>query len=86
MGCLIDAALELNIVERKGSWYSFHDRNFAQGKFNASQVLKQDEAMAGEIAAAVKAALSGNTEAVSSLIKTESSAEEEEMEILSELE
>jgi len=86
MGCLIDAALELNIVERKGSWYSFHDRNFAQGKFNASQVLKQDEAMAGEIAAAVKAALSGNTEAVSSLIKTESSAEEEEIEILSELE
>lgn len=86
MGCLVDAALELKVIERKGSWYSFRDKNFAQGKFNASQVLKGDAVMTKEITKAVQDALKGNKDAVESLVKTEASTEEDEMEVISELE
>ena len=30
LGCMLDAANELDIVVRKGSWYSYKDSNFAQ--------------------------------------------------------
>merc|ERR1712127_200181 len=31
LGCLIDAAVEQNVIVRKGSWYSWKNENFAQG-------------------------------------------------------
>lgn len=46
MGCLLDAALESGVVQRKGSWYSYQDSNFAQGRYNASIYLKGDKAVA----------------------------------------
>jgi len=62
MGCLIDAALELGVVERKGSWYAFEGKNFSQGRFNAAELLKNDVDFAESIATAVKNAMSSNTE------------------------
>mmetsp|Transcript_29608 Transcript_29608/g.45223 ORF Transcript_29608/g.45223 Transcript_29608/m.45223 type:complete len:446 (-) Transcript_29608:256-1593(-) len=62
MGCVVDAALELGIIVRKGSWYSFKDENFAQGKFNAAEYLKEHSDLADEIADAVQNALSDHAE------------------------
>jgi len=60
MGCLVDAALELDIIERKGSWYSFDNKNFAQGKQNAVEYLKSNSEFAEKITSTVKHILSNN--------------------------
>ena len=46
---MLDAANELDIVVRKGSWYSYKDSNFAQGKVRACEALKNDPEMRAEI-------------------------------------
>lgn len=58
MGCTLDAALDLNIVERKGSWYAYKNSNLAQGRQNVVDLLKKDDAMAAQLEAEVRLALS----------------------------
>lgn len=58
MGCLIDAALDFNVIEKKGSWYAFNGINFAQGKYNAADHLKQNLSLADKIASEVQKSLS----------------------------
>eukprot|EP00986_Skeletonema_menzelii_P002710 scaffold761_cov137-Skeletonema_menzelii.AAC.4 len=57
MGCLIDAALDLGVVQRKGSWYSYEGANFAQGRVNASLYLKDHRDVAVGMDRAVREAL-----------------------------
>ena len=57
-GCLVDAAVECDVVVRKGSWYSYADTNFAQGRFNAAEVLREDAELAKRIDNDVRAAMS----------------------------
>ncbi len=78
MGCLIDAALELGIVVRKGSWYSFEDNNFAQGRYNAAEYLKKDVELADKIASAVQSKLSSNSDEFEAVVKTEIDSDETE--------
>ena len=56
-GCLLDAALDLNVVERKGSWYSYEDSNFAQGRVNASIFLKNNRDIAKRMENEVREAM-----------------------------
>ncbi|KAL3902843.1 MAG: hypothetical protein SGARI_005652, partial [Bacillariaceae sp.] len=42
-GCTLDAALDLDIVERRGSWYAYNGQQLAQGRHNAVEFLKTDE-------------------------------------------
>lgn len=58
MGCLLDAAVECDVVVRKGSWYSYADTNFAQGRLNGVEVLKEDADLAKRIENDVRAAMS----------------------------
>ncbi len=39
---LLDAAEMMGVVTRKGSWYSYDGTNFAQGRLNAVDYLKND--------------------------------------------
>ena len=66
MGCMLDAAQELNVVERKGSWYAYKGTNIAQGRLNAVDLLKNDPDLAAEIETEVRLALSniGNSGSV----------------------
>lgn len=57
MGCLLDAALDLDVVQRRGSWYSYQDSNFAQGRMNASVYLKENMAVAKKMESEVREAL-----------------------------
>jgi len=57
MGCLLDAALDLDVVQRKGSWYSYKDSNFAQGRLNAGVYLKGNRATAKMMEEEVREAL-----------------------------
>ena len=54
MGSLLDAALDLGVVQRKGSWYSYQDTNFAQGRLNASVYLKENKDVAKNMEAELR--------------------------------
>lgn len=58
MGCMLDAADELNVVQRKGSWYAYKGNNMAQGRLKVIELLKTDLALAAEFEADVRLALS----------------------------
>ncbi|GMH75321.1 hypothetical protein TrST_g7978 [Triparma strigata] len=57
LGCMLDAAADFDIVVRKGSWYSYKDTNFAQGKVRACAALEENPEMREEIEAQVREAL-----------------------------
>jgi len=46
---LIDAALETGIIKKSGSWFSYKDKNLAQGKESLRKVLKEDTRLKEEI-------------------------------------
>jgi recombination protein RecA len=81
MGTMIDAALELEILVRKGSWYSFEDLNFAQGKYNAAEYLKNDIDLANKIAAAVQEKLNSSEDDLEAVVTTEIEEEDDEVAI-----
>lgn len=58
MGSTLDAALDLDIVERRGSWYAYKGNNLAQGRLKAVELLKTDENLASQLEAEVRLALS----------------------------
>ncbi len=54
-GSVIDAALARGIVEKRGSWLSFGDRQLAQGSLGAIEYLKAHPEVAEAIVAEIKA-------------------------------
>ena len=55
-GSVLDAALARGIVEKRGSWLAYGERQLAQGTLAAIDYLKANAAVADEIAEKVKAA------------------------------
>ncbi|NOZ72475.1 MAG: recombinase RecA [Chloroflexi bacterium] len=53
-GALIDLASEMDIVEKRGSFYSFEGMRLAQGRENAKQFLKENPDLADRIEALVR--------------------------------
>jgi recombination protein RecA len=58
MGCTLDAALELGVVERRGSWYAYKGNNLAQGRLKAVELLKEKPELAQQLETEVRLALS----------------------------
>jgi len=48
-GDVLDFAVEMDIVEKRGSFYQYKDLRLAQGRENAKEVLKADPALLREI-------------------------------------
>ncbi|GGE64971.1 recombinase RecA [Priestia taiwanensis] len=42
-GEILDIGSELDIVQKSGSWYSYHEERLGQGRENAKQFLKENE-------------------------------------------
>jgi len=57
-GCIFDAAMDLGVIERKGSWYSYSGSNVAQGRQNVIGLMKQDAKFAAALDSDVRSALS----------------------------
>ena len=53
-GSVLDAALARGIVEKRGSWLAYGDRQLAQGSLAAIAYLKENPALTEEIVAKVK--------------------------------
>lgn len=57
VGSLIDLAQEFDIIQKRGSWFSYDGNQLAQGRDATKTVLKEDEALYKEIEDKVKAKL-----------------------------
>ncbi|HEC65174.1 MAG TPA: recombinase RecA [bacterium] len=51
---LLDAAVQYNIIERAGAWFRYGDKQLAQGKDAAKEVLREDKKFAKEVYAKLK--------------------------------
>ena len=51
---MIDAAQECEVIKKSGSWFSYGDKNIAQGKEQLRKMLKDDEALKNRIEEEVK--------------------------------
>ena len=49
LGCLIDTAIDMGIVEKSGSWFSYNSDKIGQGKENAKAYLTSHPEIADEI-------------------------------------
>ncbi|UFP97003.1 recombinase RecA [Gloeobacter morelensis] len=49
LGCILDLAVEMEIVERKGAWYSYGSERLGQGRENVLALLEENAAQAQEI-------------------------------------
>jgi recombination protein RecA len=56
-GDVIDLAVEHNIVEKSGTWFSYGDERIGQGRENAKDYLKHNPEVAAKLVLAVKAKL-----------------------------
>ena len=56
VGCLLDAAQDLGVIERRGSWYAFKGKNLAQGREKTIEYLK-NTSVGSEIQEEVRTAL-----------------------------
>ena len=54
-GELVDAAIELDIIQKSGSWFSYNGERIAQGKDNAKKLIEDNPDLFREIDAAVRA-------------------------------
>lgn len=59
-GEIIDTGVELGIIEKSGSWFSYNGERLGQGRDNARKLIESDEALSNEIEAKIKAALANN--------------------------
>lgn len=59
VGSMLDLALEYDIVQKRGSWFSYSGNQLAQGRDAAKIALKDDEKLYTEIEAKVKEAMAG---------------------------
>ncbi len=57
LGCLIDVAIEKNIVEKSGSWFSYNGDKIGQGKENVKAYLTSHPELADEIEAKIRESL-----------------------------
>lgn len=49
VGGLLDIGVEIDLIEKRGSFYSYNGERMAQGRENAKNVLRENPAMAEEI-------------------------------------
>ena len=54
MGCLIDCAIDLGLIEKSGSWFSYNGDKIGQGKENVKAYLTSHTELADEIDKAIR--------------------------------
>ena len=80
IGCLLDLAEELDIVVRKGAWYSYNGDNIGQGRDNTINYMLENPEVAAEVEQKVRANINsganGNGKASMEDFETDGDAEE----------
>lgn len=63
-GVLLDTAVDLDIVEKAGSWYSYGEEKLGQGRENVKTLLEENAELAREIDEKVRSAFKKDIETV----------------------
>lgn len=61
VGEMVDMGVELNILKKSGSWYSYGDDKIGQGRENVKTFLKDNPEFANEVEQKIRASLHPNT-------------------------
>ncbi len=56
-GSLLDLAVERDIIQKSGSWFSYKETRIGQGRDNARKYLQENTEIANEIDAAIRASI-----------------------------
>ena len=56
-GSLLDLALEMEIIQKRGSWFSYNGTQLAQGRDAAKELIKADTSLYEDLEAKVKEGL-----------------------------
>ena len=62
LGEIIDLGVDMGVIKKSGSWFSYGDKKIGQGRDSVKDLLTNDEAMRDEIEAKVREALKGAKE------------------------
>ena len=62
VGSLVDMAVELNVIQKTGSWFSYNDEKIGQGKENAKQFLKDNPEIYNEVESIIREKLTAIVE------------------------
>lgn len=54
VGSLVDMAVELNVIQKTGSWFSYNDEKIGQGKENAKQFLRENPEIYNEVESIIR--------------------------------
>ena len=54
LGCILDMAVEFNIVKKAGAWFSYNDEKLGQGREKAMDYLESHPEILGEVDAKVR--------------------------------
>jgi recombination protein RecA len=57
-GEIVDLGVEMNIIQKAGSWFSYNETKLAQGREAVKKLLQDNEELAQEIEAKIREALS----------------------------
>ena len=64
VGDIVDLAVEGNIIEKTGAWYSYDDMKIGQGRENAKSFLTENSDIMDAVTEKVKSFMGLNNEAV----------------------
>ena len=65
-GCVLDLAINQDIIKKSGSWFSYNDEKIAQGKENVRAYLEKNPDFYEEILAKVKETYMSNSTEITS--------------------
>ena len=64
VGDLLDIGVEMELIEKRGSFYSYNDQRIAQGRENAKQFLRDNKDIADELEIKIRAASENGAEEI----------------------
>ncbi|XP_021823873.1 DNA repair protein recA homolog 1, chloroplastic isoform X2 [Prunus avium] len=67
LGCILDCAETMDVVVKKGSWYSYGDHRLGQGRDKALQYLRENPLLLDEIEKIVRSMITDGTGQVGTL-------------------
>ncbi len=75
-GSMLDVALDLKLIEKRGSWFSFEDEQIGQGRDQARTALKQDPELQNRIMKKIRETLNDENLHLPDAITGQASEEE----------
>ncbi len=70
-GEILDIGSDIDVVQKSGAWYSFNGERLGQGRENAKQFLKENEAIESEIYSSIRSYYQMSTNETAAAAETE---------------